>query len=63
MKKTILAAALWLYGTALFDSTAGADMVVQACFSPQGKCAAHILREIESCQERIVGRGLRFYQR
>ena len=54
MKKTILAAALWLYGTALFDSTAGADMVVQACFSPQGKCAAHILREIESAKKELL---------
>ena len=54
MRKTILAAALWLYGTALFDSTAGADMVVQACFSPQGKCAAHILREIESAKKELL---------
>jgi phosphatidylserine/phosphatidylglycerophosphate/cardiolipin synthase-like enzyme len=54
MKKTILAAALWLYGAALFESTAGADMVVQACFSPQGKCAAHILREIESAKKELL---------
>ena len=33
---------------------ARADMVVQACFSPQGKCAAHILREIEQAKQEIL---------
>jgi len=54
MKKTIFAVALWLYGAVLFDHTAGADMVVQACFSPQGKCAAHILREIEAAKKELL---------
>ena len=54
MKKTIFAAALWLYGAALFNSTAGADMVVQACFSPQGRCGAHILREIEAAKKELL---------
>jgi len=54
MKKTIFAVALWLYGAVPFDHTAGADMVVQACFSPQGKCAAHILREISSAKKELL---------
>lgn len=33
---------------------AGAEMVVQACFSPQGKCAAHILREIGSAKQELL---------
>ena len=49
-----IAAAFWLYGHALFDSTAGAEMVVQACFSPQGKCSAHILREIERAKKELL---------
>jgi len=35
-------------------NVAGAEMVVQACFSPQGKCAAHILREIESAKKELL---------
>ena len=54
MKKTIFATALWLYGAALFNSTASADMVVQACFSPQGRCGAHILREIEAAKKELL---------
>ena len=29
-------------------------MVVQACFSPQGKCSVHILREIESAKQELL---------
>ena len=29
-------------------------MVVQACFSPQGKCSAHILREIEQAKKELL---------
>ena len=35
-------------------SAAGAEMVVQACFSPQGKCSAHILREIEQAKKELL---------
>src|SRR5262245_40209521 len=38
-------------------ATAGsvaADMVVQACFSPQGKCASHIAREIEQAKKELL---------
>ena len=29
-------------------------MVVQACFSPQGKCSAHILREIDQAKKELL---------
>lgn len=35
-------------------SPVGADMMVQACFSPQGKCATHIAREIEQAKKEIL---------
>jgi len=31
-----------------------AEMVVQACFSPQGKCAAHIAREIDQAKKELL---------
>jgi phosphatidylserine/phosphatidylglycerophosphate/cardiolipin synthase-like enzyme len=31
-----------------------ADMVVQACFSPHGKCSAHIAREIEQARKELL---------
>lgn len=34
--------------------TANAEMVVQACFSPQGKCSAHILREIDAAKQELL---------
>jgi phosphatidylserine/phosphatidylglycerophosphate/cardiolipin synthase-like enzyme len=30
------------------------DMIVQACFSPQGKCSTHILREIEQAKKEVL---------
>jgi phosphatidylserine/phosphatidylglycerophosphate/cardiolipin synthase-like enzyme len=33
---------------------ARADMAVQACFSPQGKCATHIVREIENAKRELL---------
>ncbi len=38
----------------LVPSWCGAEMVVQACFSPQGKCAAHILREIDQAKKELL---------
>lgn len=35
-------------------TTSAAEMVVQACFSPQGKCSAHILRAIEQAQKELL---------
>ena len=31
-----------------------ADMIVQACFSPEGKCSSHILREIEQAKRELL---------
>jgi phosphatidylserine/phosphatidylglycerophosphate/cardiolipin synthase-like enzyme len=31
-----------------------AEMVVQACFSPYGKCSAHILREIDQAKTELL---------
>ena len=33
---------------------APAEMIVQACFSPQGKCVGHILREIEQARKELL---------
>jgi phosphatidylserine/phosphatidylglycerophosphate/cardiolipin synthase-like enzyme len=35
-------------------SSARADMAVQACFSPQGKCSTHILREIDNAKKELL---------
>jgi phosphatidylserine/phosphatidylglycerophosphate/cardiolipin synthase-like enzyme len=37
-----------------FVSSARADMAVQACFSPQGKCSIHILREIDNAKKELL---------
>lgn len=36
------------------SSSVAADMVVQACFSPQGKCSTHIMREIEQAKKEVL---------
>lgn len=38
----------------LAGSPVKAEMVVQACFSPQGRCSAHILREIEQAKQELL---------
>jgi phosphatidylserine/phosphatidylglycerophosphate/cardiolipin synthase-like enzyme len=35
-------------------ASASADMAVQACFSPQGKCSTHIVREIENAKRELL---------
>jgi mitochondrial cardiolipin hydrolase len=38
-----------------FDVTSSwADMAVQTCFSPKGRCSAHIIREIEKAQKELL---------
>jgi phosphatidylserine/phosphatidylglycerophosphate/cardiolipin synthase-like enzyme len=50
---------LWL-ATVMFLSFAmtpsfcSAEMVVQACFSPQGKCSSHIRREIDQASKELL---------
>jgi phosphatidylserine/phosphatidylglycerophosphate/cardiolipin synthase-like enzyme len=38
----------------LLPRCVAAEMFVQACFSPQGKCAAHLLREIELAKKELL---------
>jgi phosphatidylserine/phosphatidylglycerophosphate/cardiolipin synthase-like enzyme len=52
MKGTQTAAMILLFLIA--GTPASAEMVVQACFSPQGKCAAHLLREIEQAKKELL---------
>ena len=54
MKRTVMAAGLAILGFVPFQITAGAEMVVQACFSPLGKCPAHLLREIDSAKQELL---------
>lgn len=37
-----------------FHSGAQAEMIVQTCFSPHGKCALHIVRAIESARTEVL---------
>jgi phosphatidylserine/phosphatidylglycerophosphate/cardiolipin synthase-like enzyme len=50
------AISLGLYLLIIFPSqpVLGAEMVVQACFSPQGKCSTYILREIEAAKQELL---------
>jgi phosphatidylserine/phosphatidylglycerophosphate/cardiolipin synthase-like enzyme len=50
----ITATLLLLLTIAPWQSAAGAEMFVQTCFSPQGKCSAHILREIEQAKKELL---------
>ena len=54
MRRTALFAGAVFFSLLLCNFTAGAEMVVQACFSPQGKCSAHILREIETTKKELL---------
>jgi phosphatidylserine/phosphatidylglycerophosphate/cardiolipin synthase-like enzyme len=54
MIPAIIAVALIIFVTDLSLTRAQAEMVVQACFSPQGKCSAHILREIELAKKELL---------
>lgn len=46
--------AAFLVLAVLSVAPAWAEMVVQACFSPQGRCSAHILREIEQAKKELL---------
>jgi phosphatidylserine/phosphatidylglycerophosphate/cardiolipin synthase-like enzyme len=50
-QSTALAALLCVSALA---ASARAEMVVQACFSPQSKCSKHILREIDNARKEIL---------
>jgi phosphatidylserine/phosphatidylglycerophosphate/cardiolipin synthase-like enzyme len=46
--------ALCILQFAFFTSAVSAAMAVQACFSPHGKCASHIVREIGRAEKEIL---------
>lgn len=48
----VACAALFLFIS--FYAAARSEMMVQACFSPQGKCSSHILREIDHAKKEIL---------
>ena len=53
MMQRRLSRALFLF-IPLMPTSVFAEMVVQTCFSPQDKCAAHILREIEQAKKELL---------
>ncbi len=54
MKRSIIAVTLGVLSVMPLDFAVGAEMMVQTCFSPQGKCSTHILREIESAKQELL---------
>ena len=54
MKQPLLAIPLCLVSVLSIPLTLFAEMVVQTCFSPQGKCSSHILREIETAKQELL---------
>jgi len=54
MNPSIITAVLIIFVMDLSLTRAQAEMVVQACFSPQGECSAHILREIELAKKELL---------
>jgi phosphatidylserine/phosphatidylglycerophosphate/cardiolipin synthase-like enzyme len=52
MRAIKFAAAILIFLAA--STPAPAEMFVQACFSPQGKCVGHILREIEQAKKELL---------
>lgn len=53
MIRTAFTAAM-LFQLLAMDSISAAEMAVQACFSPQGKCSTHILREIDQAKKELL---------
>ena len=47
-------AALVTMFLSLVPCVCAAEMVVQACFSPQGKCSTYILREIDQAKKELL---------
>ena len=54
MMRALMASAPLLLLVIRLEIASAADMVVQACFSPQGKCSTHILREIDTAQKELL---------
>lgn len=54
MKHAAIAGVVALLGVAPLNLAVGAEMVVHTCFSPQGKCAGYILREIDAAKQELL---------
>lgn len=54
MMRALIASAPLLLLVIRLEIASAADMVVQACFSPQGKCSTHILREIDTAKKELL---------
>jgi phosphatidylserine/phosphatidylglycerophosphate/cardiolipin synthase-like enzyme len=54
MKRTAAALAFLELSLFLPRVAIAAEMVVHACFSPQGKCSSYILREIEAAKQELL---------
>lgn len=52
--KRAAVAGLFFLSVIPFSPIEGAEMIVQTCFSPQGKCSVYILREIESAKHELL---------
>ena len=52
--KIFLNFAVCILQFAIFISPSPAGMAVQTCFSPYGKCASHILREIGRAEKELL---------
>lgn len=46
--------ALLVAGLMLYPTFSGAEMVVQACFSPGGRCSSYIIRELQQAKREIL---------
>ena len=54
MMRALIAGAALLLLVIRLEIASPADMAVQACFSPQGKCSTHILREIDAAKKELL---------
>lgn len=54
MKFLTAALAVLVMNWAQMIGAARAEMMVQACFSPQGKCSVYILREIDRAKQELL---------
>ena len=47
-------AAIGFLFISFYQTAVSAEMMVQACFSPQGRCSTYILREIEQAKKELL---------
>jgi phosphatidylserine/phosphatidylglycerophosphate/cardiolipin synthase-like enzyme len=49
-----ISVALFFLTSTLYPAFSRSEMVVQACFSPQGRCSSYIIRELEQAKTEIL---------